>query len=73
MLQKIDTMLLMKKMQLQEKLENFLKEERGASDMAAVMVLIVIVVALAGVFNDKLKTAVQKSVEKLTTFIESTS
>lgn len=73
MLQKIDTMLLMKKMQLQEKLENFLKEERGASDMAAVMVLIVIVVALAGVFNKELKTAVESSVKKLTDFIDSTS
>lgn len=73
MLQKLDSMFLRKKLEMQEKLQEFLNEEKGASDMAAVMVLIVVVVAIAGVFNSQLKEAVTAAIKKLTDFISATS
>lgn len=40
--------------------EGFINDERGDSNMVAVMVLIVIIVAVAGVFRTKLMEAVEK-------------
>ena len=52
-------------------INQFQEEEKGASDMVAVIVLIVVVIAVATVFQDKLKGAVTAVFSKLTTFIGS--
>ncbi len=52
-------------------INQFQEEEKGASDMVAVIVLIVVVIAVATVFRTQLTTAVTKVFEKLTTFIGS--
>lgn len=50
-------------------MNNFKKEEKGASDMVAVIVLIVVVIAVATVFRTQLKQAVEDVFAKLTDFI----
>ena len=55
---------------LQGALKAFKEEERGASDMVAVMVLIVIIIALAALFNQKLKGAVESIFAQLTSFVQ---
>lgn len=52
-------------------INQFQEEEKGASDMVAVIVLIVVVIAVATVFQGKLKDAVTAVFSKLTTFIGS--
>lgn len=54
---------------LQNAVNNFMKKEKGASDMVAVIVLIVIVVALAAVFRTQLKGVIEKGFQNVTTFI----
>lgn len=51
-------------------LNDFLHEEKGASDMVVVIVLIVIVVALAAIFKDRLESAADAVFGKLDTFIQ---
>jgi hypothetical protein len=47
----------------------FAEDEEGDSNMVAVIVLIVIIIAVAGVFRTSLMEAVTKIMEKLTEFI----
>lgn len=54
-------------------INQFQEEEKGASDMVAVIVLIVVVIAVATVFRTQLTTAVTKVFEKLTGFIDKTN
>ena len=54
-------------------INQFQEEEKGASDMVAVIVLIVVVIAVATVFKDKLGEAVTAVFGKLTGFINSGS
>lgn len=51
------------------KLRKFMSEERGASDIVAVIALIVIIIAVATIFSGRLTTAVGDVFDKLTTFI----
>ena len=51
--------------------KRFFKEEKGASDMVAVIVLIVIVVAVAIIFKDTITSAANSVMDKLNTFIDS--
>ncbi|WP_034864239.1 Flp1 family type IVb pilin [Thomasclavelia saccharogumia] len=48
------TYLEMKKFLLKEKLNNFFEDERGAADIVAVILIIVIAVAIAWVFKDRI-------------------
>lgn len=73
MLGKMDLMLLNSQTRLRRFLDDFKAEEKGASDMVAIMVVIVIIIAVAGVFNEQLKQAVTDVFSKLTNFINSTS
>lgn len=50
-------------------LENFAEEERGASDMVTILVIIVIVIGVAATFKTELGNAVTTAFAKLTTFI----
>ncbi len=49
--------------------EDFLTDEEGDTNMVSMIVLIVIVIALAAIFKDGLKKAIDAVFEKLTTFI----
>ena len=60
-------------MKLQGAVKAFKEEERGASDMVAVMVLIVIIIAVAAVFNGKLKEIVEQIFGRLSEFVGSTN
>jgi len=57
MFELIDLFVMAQAVKLQGALKAFKEEERGASDMVAVMVLIVIIIALAALFNQELKRA----------------
>ena len=70
MFELIDLFVMAQAVKLQGALEAFKEEERGASDMVAVMVLIVIIIALAALFNQKLKGAVESIFAQLTSFVE---
>lgn len=50
-------------------IRRFVSEERGASDMVAVILLIVIVIACAVIFRQYLIDAVQTIMERLAEFI----
>ena len=52
-------------------LDNLEKEEKGASDIVAIMVVIVIIIAVAAIFQEQLSNAVTAVFEKLTNFINS--
>lgn len=53
--------------------ENFLKNERGDSNMVAVVVLIIIVIAVAVIFRDALMDAVNDVMDQFTDFINETA
>ena len=70
MFELIDLFVMAQAVKLQGALKAFKEEERGASDMVAVMVLIVIIIALAALFNQKLKGAVEKGFAQLKSFVD---
>ena len=70
MFELIDLFVMAQAVKLQGALKAFKEEERGASDMVAVMVLIVIIIALAALFNQKLKGAVESIFAQLTSFVD---
>ena len=49
--------------------EKILKEEKGASDIVAVIVIIAIVIVLAGIFSRELQGVVTDVFNRLTTFV----
>lgn len=53
---------------LSNKIRNFISEERGASDMVAVVVLIVIILGVAITFNKELGKVVTSMTTKLNEF-----
>ena len=55
-------------MKLQGALKAFCEEENGASDMVAVMVLIVIIIAIATLFNGRLSEIVGQILDNLGAF-----
>lgn len=50
-------------------LEILAKEEKGASDMIAILVIIVILIAVAAIFQDKLGEAIEAAFDTLITFV----
>lgn len=54
-----------KKLACMERLENFGKEEQGASDIVAILLVIVILIAVAAVFKDNLLRLVNDVFGKL--------
>jgi hypothetical protein len=73
MFELIDLFFIAQAMKLQGAFDAFKEEERGASDMVAVMVLIVIIIAVAAVFNTKLKEIVEQIFTKLSGFVSGTN
>ena len=56
---------LRRKLVCRNALENFAKEEKGASDIVAIMLVIVILIAVAAVFRTQLLAAVNGVFEQL--------
>ena len=49
--------------------KKFLRDERGDSNMVAVIVLIVIIIAVATIFNQQLVKAVNTVMDRFTEFV----
>ena len=73
MFELIDLFFMTQTIKLTEAVEAFKKEERGASDMVAVMVLIVIIIALATLFHDRLREIVGQILDSLSGFVSTNS
>lgn len=73
MFELIDLFFITQTMKLNGAIEAFKKEERGASDMVAVMVLIVIIIALATLFHDRLRDIVGQILDSLSGFVSTNS
>ena len=73
MFELIDLFFITQTMKLNGAIEAFKKEERGASDMVAVMVLIVIIIALATLFHGRLKDIVGQILDNLGGFVSTNS
>ena len=73
MFELIDLFFITQTIKLTEAIEAFKKEERGASDMVAVMVLIVIIIALATLFHGRLKDIVGQILDNLSGFVSTNS
>ena len=68
MFELIDLFFMTQTMKLQGALKAFCEEENGASDMVAVMVLIVIIIAIATLFNGRLSEIVGQILDILGAF-----
>ena len=73
MFELIDLFFMTQTIKLTGAIEPFKKEERGASDMVAVMVLIVIIIALATLFHDRLREIVGQILDSLSGFVSTNS
>ena len=69
MLKKLDQWLGMKKIAVQNALNSLIYEEKGATGMIEIIVLIVIIIAIAGIFRTQLSNMVSLVFSKLTEFI----
>ena len=70
MMQKQMTKLYLKmQMKLLEGLEKLAKEERGASDIVAIILIIVVVIAVATIFRRELETVMETIMGKVTEFV----
>lgn len=67
---RLELMWLRTKAKLQQGLKNMLTDETGAADIVAILVIIVIVLAVAGVFKEQLIMLVQKVFELAMKWIE---
>lgn len=66
MLKKVENMMISKAMKAAEV---FTKEEKGASDIVAIIVVIAIILVVAAIFREQLTSAVTTVFENLTDFI----
>lgn len=71
MFQAMDSVLLAGQMKLARFFDRLWKEEEGASDMVAIMVLVVVIIGVAVAFNEGLTAATTSVFDRLTTFITS--
>ncbi len=69
MLKKLDQWLGMKKIAAQNALNSLIYEEKGATGMIEIIVLIVIIIAVAKIFGNQLEHMVSQVFSKLTEFI----
>lgn len=60
---------LMMQTKLEDCLEKFTKEERGASDIVAIILICVVVIAVAVAFREQLTGVVNDAMAKLSEFI----
>lgn len=65
---KLMGMYLKGKLACKNAMESFLKEEKGASDIVAILVVIIIIIAVAAIFRDKLLEFVNQVMDDLLNF-----
>lgn len=70
MFRKLDMMLISAKWKMEEFMERMIHEEKGAADIVAILVVIVILIAVAGVFRTQLMELVNTVFKKVTEFVE---
>lgn len=70
MFEKMDMMLLSAKAKLNGFVDRLIHEEKGASDIVAIMVVIVILLAVAAIFKDQLIGLVEAVFGKATDWVE---
>lgn len=70
MFEKMDMMLIGAKMRWNQFVDRMLHEEKGASDIVAIMVVIVILLAVAVIFKEQLTGLVQKVFQKATDWVD---
>ncbi len=66
MKEKLDSMFLRWKIYI---MNTFLRDEEGDTNMVSMIVLIVIVIAVASIFQEQLGNAVKAAFDKLTNFV----
>lgn len=69
MLKKVKNLLFSRKVALMRAVVNFINEERGASNMVEVIILIAIVIAVAAIFRTQLIDLINSVFEQLTEFV----
>lgn len=69
MKEKLLAFYLRQKLNALDAVENFLKEEKGASDIVAIVVIIVIILAVAVIFRKALEDGVTTVMDNFTDFI----
>ena len=67
---KMDMLFLRTQMRLGRMKERFIHEEKGASDIVAIMVVIVILLAVAVIFKEQLTKLVEAVFKKASTWVE---
>lgn len=70
MLENMDTMLLMAKFKWDAFVDRLMHEEKGAADIVAIMVVIVILLAVAVIFKEQLSTLVESVFTKANEWVE---
>lgn len=70
MLKNMDTMLLMAKFKWDAFVDRLMHEEKGAADIVAIMVVIVILLAVAVIFKEQLSTLVESVFTKANEWVE---
>lgn len=65
----LDCALIRAKFRAADRMEQFLKEERGDTNFVAIIVIIVIILAVAAIFRTQLIAAVNQVFSNLTDFI----
>lgn len=69
MFDKLDMLMIGAKLRGERYLDRLLHEEEGAADMVGILVLIVIIIAIAGIFRTQLTGVVNAVFTKVTEFI----
>lgn len=70
MFRKLDMLLISAKGRMEKFMERMIYEEKGAADIVAILVVIVILIAVAGIFRTQLMELVNTVFEKVTEFVE---
>lgn len=66
----MNELMIMAQIKLYNLLESIREEERGSSEMVAIVVLIVIVLAIAAIFKDKLTQVATTVMTKVSDFVK---
>ncbi|MGN0358760.1 MAG: Flp1 family type IVb pilin [Blautia sp.] len=69
MSEKLCQLMILMQLKMAGLLEDIRSEERGASDIVAVIMLVVIVIAVAVLFNDTITQAAQQIMDRLKEFV----
>lgn len=70
MFRKLDMLLISAKGKMERLADRMIHEEKGAADIVAILVVIVILIAVAGIFRTQLMELVTTVFEKVTDFVE---